>query len=632
MTCGAGRHGLSRGKVLTVAVIVPKTTIEEVRARSDIVDVLGRYLRLERAGSNFRALCPFHREKTPSFNVSPERQGFHCFGCGKGGDVFRFLMEYENVDFPAALRMLADWAGITLPHEKQSAAERSGPRKDTLFRLHDELARWYHECLMRHPAAKPARDYLAGRDIHSDAAADFMIGYADADANSVLRWGEQRRFSREELFAAGVIAQRERDKRWYGRFRDRLMFPIRDEQKRVIAFSGRAMREGERIAKYVNSPETVLFQKKRVLFGFDRARRTIIETREALVCEGQIDVIRCHLAGFANTVAAQGTAFSEEHALKLARAADGVLLVFDADDAGREAAFKTAITCLQCALSVRVVPLPAGEDPDSLIRAGGREAFEKILAKAQDVMDFRLDHLLQRENAATEIGMRAVTRGIEDLVLASRDPLQHERMVQHAAQRLVVDPAVLHRVFTPRAERSRPATRSAQAAAPPNPAANRPIEEWALVEHLAAAPELADLVRQHLPLQRMRDADCRRVLETILAATQAGETDLLGYCAGLDNTNGDLQQLLSAAIMAPQRIMGREFDHQDAVKDLILKIWRENLRRRLQTLLRGGRKDEDASFRMECAQLRTDIKRLDNWESGVTIIDMLVNEESPVEG
>ncbi len=607
-------------------LIVPKTTVEEIRSRSDIVDVIGRYLRLERAGANFRALCPFHREKTPSFNVSPARQGFHCFGCGKGGDVFRFLMEYENVDFPTALRMLADWAGVSLPTEKQTAAERTGPRKDTLFRLHDELARWYHEKLMRQPEAQPARDYLAGRDIHADAAAEFLIGYADNSWDTVVQWGAKRKFSIDEMVAAGVVVRSEKGDRCYDRFRDRIMFPIRDEQKRVIAFSGRALRETDKTAKYVNSPETILFQKKRVLFGLDRARRPIVEAREALICEGQLDVIRCHLSGFETAVAAQGTAFSEEHALKLARVADGALLVFDADDAGHEAACKTAITCLQCALSVRVVTLPPNEDPDSVIRKNGVETFRNLLAQAKDALDFRLDYLLQRENTATEIGMRAVTRGLADLINAARDHLQRERMVQHAAQRLVVDPAVLHRVFRPPDARHAPVARRSGGDEKSGDTVQRPAEEWALVEHLAAAPELADLVRKHLPLQRMRDADCRRALEMILAAAQSGTTDILGYCAQHDTEAGDMQKLLAAAMMAPSRMLGREFDHQDAVKDLILKIWRENLRRRLRTLMRGGRKDDDSQFRMECVQLRTDIKRLDRWESGVAIIDMLVNE------
>ncbi len=609
-----------------MARMVPKITVEEIRSRSDIVDVIGRYLHLERAGANFRARCPFHKEKTPSFNVSPARQGFHCFGCGKGGDVFRFLMEYENVDFPTALRMLADWAGIALPTDKPTDAERTGPRKDVLFRLHDELARWYHQNLTRRPESQAARDYLAGRDLHADTAAEFMIGYADQGWDTVLQWGAQRKFSLDVMVAAGVVVCHDKNKRVYDRFRDRIMFPIRDEQQRVIGFSGRALHETEKNAKYVNSPETILFQKKRVLFGLDRARRAIVEEREALICEGQLDVIRCQLAGFKTAVAAQGTAVSEEHALKLARFADGVLLVFDADEAGQTAAYKTAITCLQSGLAVRIVTLPAGEDPDSIIRKKGPETFRNLLTKAEDALDFRLNYLLQRENPATEIGMRAITRGLADLINAARDPLQRERMVQHAAQRLVIDPAVLHRVFRPPDSRYSRATGNAENPESDGETVQRPAEEWALVAHLAAAPELSDLVRNHLPPQRLRDPGCRHALEILLAAAQCGESDILGYCAQYDSDSGEVQKLLAAAMMAPSKLVGREFGHEDAVKDLILKIWRENLRRRLSALMRGGRKDHDGRFRMECVQLRTDIKRLDRWESGIAIIDMLVNE------
>lgn len=602
-----------------------RNTIEDVRSRSDIVDVIGRYVPLQRAGANFRARCPFHREKTPSFNVSPARQGFYCFGCGKGGDVFNFLMAYENVDFPTALRMLAEWAGVSLPEKTPPDGERTGPRKDVLFRLHEELARWYHETLLRRPEAQAARNYLAGRDYHADTAAEFMIGYADDAWDSSIQWGAKRGFPADLMLAAGVVVCHEKTKRVYDRFRDRIMFPIRDDQQRVIGFSGRALRESDKTAKYVNSPETILFQKKRVLFGFDRARRTIVEAREALICEGQLDVIRCHVAGFKNTVAAQGTAFSEEHAMKLARFADGVLLVFDADAAGRDAAFKTAITCLQSGLATRIAALPAGEDPDSMIRHQGADAFRNLLTQAVDALDFRLNDLLTRENASTEIGMRAVTRGIAELIHAARDPLQRERMVQHAAQRLVIDPAVLQRVFRSPDSRRAPAMQTAGDGTARAEKARRPAEEWALLEHLMAAPELTELVRGHLPPRQLRDPDCRRALEILLDAAAGGASDILGYCAQHDPEAGEARNLLAAAMMAPSKMLGREFCHEDAVKDLILKIWRENLRRRLQTLMREVGRDDDARFRMECAQLRTDIKCLDRWESGVTIIEMLVN-------
>ncbi len=609
-----------------MAAMFAKSMIDEVRARSDIADIIGRYCRLQRAGSSYRTLCPFHREKTPSFHVNPARQAFHCFGCGKGGDVFRFIMEYENIDFPAAIRMLAEWAGVPVVEDARHEAVPAGPRKDVLYRLHAELAQWYHQHLEQAPAARVAREYLVSRDLPPQTSTDFLIGHAPDAWDETIKWGVANHFSEDQLVAAGVVIRRERDGRCYDRFRGRLMFPIRDEQGRVIAFSGRALRVDDETAKYINSPETVLFQKNRVLFGLDRARRPIVDAREALICEGQIDVIRCHVAGFQTAVAAQGTAFTEEHAVKLARFADGVVLVFDADHAGHEAAVKTAMICLKNGLSVRVVALPPGDDPDSLIRRQGAEAFGALLARAGDVLDFRLDALLKRENAATEIGMRTVTRGIADLVGAARDPVQRDRMVQQAARRLIIDPGVLHRAFRP--NRPEPAVADRSGTAPSQIApTSRPPEEWALIATLAAAPEAAGLVRDYLPPRRLNDPGCRAVLELMLAAAQAQETDLLAHCAVHAPDNPALQSLVAAALMAPSRISGQEFSCDEAIKDLILKIWRNRLSERLRGLLREDRPNGEGRVRNECAHLRADIKQLDKWETGAAIIEMLRSEE-----
>jgi len=266
---------------------------------------------------------PFHREKTPSFQVNPARQIYHCFGCGAGGDVFRFVQEREKVDFLTAVQILARKAGVTIELSEEDRRDASG--KDLLYKIHEEAAALYRRVLLQDPAAAPAREYLRQRQLDAPAAEKFQIGYAP-ERPAMLAWGASKKYPPEALETAGLLLRgdsaRGRGGEWWDRFRNRVMFPIRDEQGRVIGFSGRVLRAEDHPAKYVNSPETPLFHKSRVLYAIDQARHAIIDARQAILCEGQIDTLRCHLAGLTNVVAAQGTAVTEEHARILKRYAD----------------------------------------------------------------------------------------------------------------------------------------------------------------------------------------------------------------------------------------------------------------------------------------------------------------------
>ncbi|HEY8240720.1 MAG TPA: DNA primase, partial [Kiritimatiellia bacterium] len=310
--------------------IIGKQTIEEIRSACDIVDIVGSYIQLKKGGpGSLKALCPFHKEKTPSFTVNPSRQIFHCFGCGEGGDVFKFVQKYENVDFPTAARMLAERAGIQV--EFDAADDGEIKAKDILYRIHEELAQFYHRVLIESAPGEPARKYLAERDIGPDVIEQFLIGFAPNRYNTLATWAEKKGYQPAQLELAGVLTRREESDEPYDRFRNRVMVPIRDDQGRVIAFSGRIMEADAKAAKYVNSPETPLFRKGRVLYALDKAKRPILESRTAILCEGQIDVIRCHAGGITTAVAAQGTALTEDHARLLKRYADAVVLVMDAD-------------------------------------------------------------------------------------------------------------------------------------------------------------------------------------------------------------------------------------------------------------------------------------------------------------
>ena len=315
---------------------IPEETIEQVLAATDIVDLIGSYFPLKRAGTNFKALCPFHNEKTPSFMVNPARQSFHCFGCGEGGSAIGFVMRYENLPFVDAVRKLADRAGIAIVEEHDPQADRIRHIRGRLLDLHREAAAFMHELLPDHPEAAHARKYLQGRGLDREAAARWGIGWMPGNPRVFLDWAREKKYTGRELVGSGLASLKDPQRASAGlylRFRDRLMFPIRNDYGDVIAFSGRQLREDPNSGKYINSPETRLFEKSRVLFALDKARRAMIREKQALLCEGQLDVIACHEHGIEHAVAPLGTAFTPHHAHLLHRYTSKVTLCFDADDA-----------------------------------------------------------------------------------------------------------------------------------------------------------------------------------------------------------------------------------------------------------------------------------------------------------
>src|SRR6266403_4023820 len=325
---------------------IPSETIEQIAASNDIVEVIASYFPVKRAGANFKALCPFHQEKTPSFHVSPSRQTFHCFGCGAGGSVFRFVMEYEHLDFPSAVRKLAARAGITVV-EKRSASDedRQYETRKNLLKLHAEAAGWFHENLTKREIGEPARKYLKQRGITGEIAKRWQLGYAPDEWDAFGSWARGQGYDARELVASGLTKTKDDDqtsnlnpRTSYDRFRGRIMFPIYNDVGEVIAFSGRILKSEAEGAKYINSPETPLFRTGNVLFGLHKTKRSLIEADCAVVCEGQLDLITLFEAGITNVVAPQGTAFTESQARTLKRFVNEVVLCFDADAAGKNAA------------------------------------------------------------------------------------------------------------------------------------------------------------------------------------------------------------------------------------------------------------------------------------------------------
>ncbi len=425
----------------------PEETLQQILAATDIVDLVGRSVKLTRRGTNWTGLCPFHNEKSPSFNVRPSTNSYHCFGCGAGGNAFRFLMNNDGMTFMEAVKRLADAAGIRIQEEVWDAnAEKEAKHRTLLLRIHQEITHWFHQLLMKSPLAATARDYLKGRGINSIIAKNWQLGYAPGTSQLLRQWAAENKFGQQSLLDAGILKQNERG--IYPNFRDRLMFPIRNDNGEVIAFSGRLLQADAKTAKYLNSPETAIFSKSRVLFGFDRAKRAISKAGQAIVCEGQIDTLMIHEAGFTNAVAGQGTAFTEFHAKALKRLADEVVLCYDSDNAGIEAAVKAFRILAPTGLLVKVAALPAGEDPDSLIRKQGPEAFKKLLNAAQEFLDYRIEKAASQRDMSE---MRERVRFAGELaghIILLENPVARETAIQRGSVRLSIPEETLRQLVT----------------------------------------------------------------------------------------------------------------------------------------------------------------------------------------
>ena len=496
--------------------------IEQVRHANDVVDVIGAVFPLKRAGANFRALCPFHKEKTPSFNVNPAKQIWHCFGCGKGGDVFKFVMDYENLDFLAAVRRLAERAGIKVEAEDATGHLARG-EKELLLRLHDEAAAFFQENLR---AADVAKRYLEKRQITLEVARQWRIGYAVDAWDGLLQWAQRKKYDPALLTAAGLALPRDNGG-LYDRFRGRLMFSICDEQGRVVGFSGRILTDAKDQPKYVNSPETPIFQKGRILFALDKAKRTIIEEKFAVICEGQIDTIACHEAGITNVVAPQGTALTEQHARILKRYADEVVLMYDADEAGQNAIVRSAEPLWEAGVALRVAVIPAGHDPDSLIKAEGGAKLRELIDGGESFFAYLLQRLSRQHDPATERGKLQIVRQMAEWLARIPSPVLLATYAQQTAQRLDVPENAIRQELQ-KLQRNRP--EPAPNTPPPESeetiaAAPNLTEETLLLQLLLADMRLVDLALERLDPAWLTTSVAGAVIGRILKLHAAGKWD-----------------------------------------------------------------------------------------------------------
>ena len=416
--------------------LIAEDVINQIRDRTDIVEVVGQHVSLARAGQNLKGLCPFHQEKSPSFTVSPSRQIFHCFGCGAGGNVFTFLTRITGASFPETVRELGRKVGI----EVEEAVSQAGPQTAQTVRIEQvnkAAAEWFRKNLNDDRVGAEAREYLSSRGMLPSTIERFGIGLAPAEWDGLSKSLAKQGFTQSEVASAGLTIARDNGSGFYDRFRSRVMFTITDLRKRVVGFGGRVLGEGT--PKYLNSPDTALFKKGQTLFALDVAREAVTRTKTVIVVEGYFDAIALHQAGLTHTVATLGTALTDEHIQVLRRFASKVVLLFDPDAAGVRAALRGLDLFVNSGLGVKVVTLPAGEDPDTYVRKEGANAFDRLEEQAPSLLDFALEHSLKTAETSTIEGRIRSVDEILRILQKSEHPIEREERIRLVAERLGIN-------------------------------------------------------------------------------------------------------------------------------------------------------------------------------------------------
>ncbi len=547
--------------------------VDEVRSRVNIVDVIGNYVALKKKGANYFGLCPFHGEKTASFSVAPGKQIFYCFGCGKGGDAVRFLMDYENITFQEALKRLADQVGYTLP---ESGPEGSAQRQEKdirgqLLEINKAAAVYFYAALKTKPGEIGLR-YLRGRALRDDTITHWGLGYADQSRDGLYRYLRQKGFSDALLRESGLFSFSERGV--YDKFFNRVMFPIMDYNNRVIGFGGRVMGDGE--PKYLNSPETKLFDKSRNLFGLNFARKS--RKSYMILCEGYMDVISMHQAGFQCAVASLGTSLTENQARLLKRFVNEVLLTYDSDNAGVKAA-RRAIPILRAAgITARVINVKPHKDPDEFIKAEGAEKFQERIDQAKNSFLWEAEAIKRGYNLQDPAGQTAYINELAEMLCRFWEPLEQENYMKAVAREQVIDYNGLRRLVLQKMNQQnspfqkkvyaqtdyfdRPAQGKRKA---PETAVQK--SERQLITWLSEKPEIIELVKRYIREEDISDPTCRKVLSMVYAQQPVNQI--------LDSFREDEEAYQRVVAMFNGNLLpenSNEYDFKRGLEDIIRNI------------------------------------------------------------
>jgi DNA primase len=492
---------------------------DRVKQQADIVRVVGEYVRLKKSGQNFSGLCPFHSEKTPSFAVHPVKQIYHCFGCGVGGDVFKFVMEMEKITFPESIRVVAEKCGIAVPRARERTPEerKENQQRTSLVEMHREAAAFFMQTLNGTPEGKAAKAYLLDRGLDSEAVARFGIGFAPSGGEALLRAMKQK-YPEKVLEVSGLFSRDQSGPaRLYDRFRRRVMFPIANESGKIVAFGGRAL--GDDLPKYLNSPETPIYSKSNVLYHLDRAKEALRQRDFAVLVEGYMDAIAVALAGISNVVASCGTSLTEPQVKLLTRFTRRIIVNYDPDTAGQAATERSLTLLLEQGIEVRVLALPGGKDPDSFIRAEGAAAYTKLLNEAPPYVDYLISRARQMDLTSAEGKLRAVNF-LMPYVQRVPDRILRSEWATRIAQQLRIEEPVLRESMRKAANERR-----SEVKARPELVgrAGKPAERR-LVQMLIEAEEFRSQLAQEIRAEELhKGLETERILAVLVGACESGE-------------------------------------------------------------------------------------------------------------
>ena len=548
---------------------IPQLLIEEIQAKSDIVEVLSRYITLKKLGRNYKTTCPFHSEKTPSFVVSPDKQIFHCFGCGAGGNVFSFVMKYENVQFPQAVELLAEKAGVKLPRQGRRGADDSFAEK--LYEINDLACRFFQSSLENKPATG---EYLASRGIGPASLKDFRIGYAPDSWEALLNFFRSKSVEPKILERAGLVIPNDKGGH-YDRFRNRAIFPIMDLRGRVLGFGARVLDSS--LPKYLNSPETVIYSKGKNLYGLNFSKDHIKKEKFALIVEGYLDFIIPYQSGVRNIIATLGTSLTTDQIKLLKRYTNTVIMVYDPDEAGETASLRNLDLFISEDVNVYIAELSEGLDPDSYIRKFGAEDFLKKVKSAKNIFEYKLDKLKSRFDISSTNGKTAIVAAMLPTISRINNAVFRSELVKKLAERLSVDEEAI------RSELKKVKTESYEAKYAPAPAEMKKTNKGAEMMLLALMLEggkYIDDIRSRLALDELRDSSVRDVISVVFGLHDKNiEVTAVRLITELSESPEGVKLVSEAA-----SIVETITDNDKALSDCIAKIKKDNMKDKLDAI------------------------------------------------
>ncbi len=581
---------------------IPEDIIDEIRQRTDLVSLIEDYLTLERRGKNMVGLCPFHNEKTPSFTVSPEKQLFHCFGCGASGNVFSLIMQLENLSFPEAARYLARKAGINIPKPKEDNTARD-TQKENIYNINLLAARFYAFCLTETESGKKALEYLLKRGITEKTIELFKLGYAPAEWTGFFNFARKKGISQDLMVKAGLVSPG-KDSSCYDRFRNRIMFPIFNISGKVAGFGGRTLEEGEkRGPKYLNSPETAVFDKSSILYGLHLARDEIRREKKALVMEGYTDVITAYQSGIKNAVASLGTALSTNQGRLLRYQSETVVTAYDSDSAGEAATWRGLSVLQSSGCLVQVVEMPPGTDPDGFIRSHGAAAFTKLVDEARPLMEYRLQQMKKHFDLGSDRGRINYLDELMPILLTAVNRVEQDYYLKRAAEELGVNEESLRSELKKRRSRG---NRHASGAINGQPLQRKKVNilpaEKILISLMLQSKDIAELGRNYLQTDYFTDQKARDLVEQLW---HLASVDKVLCAEKLINHFDDeevrvlITELATDPSLQDLQVQTAKRMAEDCIRQL-LQTWEEKEKRELQKKIREL---EEAGLQENIAEL-----------------------------